>query len=295
MTIEFDDLLDSGWRADRKELWVTEQRENRTKMFEWLEELLGMVGKDPTVFQQYLDIQARLIKYSARNTLLVMKQFPAAERLGDYSYWRDQGVYVRRQDKPKPILILEPGPEYTREDNTVGTYYNVKKVYDVSQTTAKGKMVSRENANDRQKLQALIQSAMVPVRAVEHVDGGRGAYYDSHNQEITVMRGMSAANIFQALSCELAHVELEEKGVTEGERTLVAYCASYVLCKRYGFDVASYEFHLIPTYFEEMDSRYIAEELGRIRDAAWEIAGRVDRNLEMQRVRTSNEPERQER
>ena len=33
---------------------------------------------------------------------------------------------------------MEPGKEYEREDGSTGTYYNAKKVYDISQTTAGG-------------------------------------------------------------------------------------------------------------------------------------------------------------
>ncbi len=295
MSAEFDDLFPSDWISDRKELWVTEQRENRTKMFAWLEELFEMVGKDIALFQQYLDIQAKFIQYSTRNTLLILKQFPKAERLGDYTYWRDYNAYIKRQDKNNPILILEPGPEYKREDNSVGTYYNVKKVYDVTQTTFKGREIPKGEINDRVKLQALIQSSVVPVRAVEKLADDRQAYYDPLEQEITIMRGMSAAKIFQSLSCELAHVELEQMGISEENRVLTAYCAAYVLCARYGFDTSVYDFALVPAYFEDMGTRQIAEELGRIRDAAREISGRVDRKLEMQKVKANNDLNRQER
>ena len=59
MSTEYDDLFSSSWMSDRKDLWVTEQRENRTKIFEWLENMLGTVGKDTLLFRQYLDIQAK--------------------------------------------------------------------------------------------------------------------------------------------------------------------------------------------------------------------------------------------
>ena len=295
MSTEYDDLFSSSWMSDRKDLWVTEQRENRTKMFEWLENMLGTVGKDTLLFRQYLDIQAKFIQYSTRNTLLILKQFPQAERLGDSVYWRNYKAYIKRQDRNNPILILEPGPEYTREDNSVGTYYNVKKVYDVTQTTFQGKEIPKGEISDRMKLQALIQSSVVPVRAVEKLPDDRQAYYDPLEQEITIMRGMSATKIFHSLSCELAHVELEQMGLSEEDRVLTAYCAAYILCVRYGFDTSVYDFAVVPAYFEDMETRQIAKELGRMRDAAWKIAGRVDQNLEVQKVKANNEWNRQER
>ena len=38
-------------------------------------------------------------------------------------------------ERQNPVLILEPGKTYKREDGTVGNYYNAKKLYDISQTT----------------------------------------------------------------------------------------------------------------------------------------------------------------
>lgn len=60
---------------------------------------------------------------------------PEAQKLGDYSYWRSQGTFVKRQERDKPVLILEPGKEYEREDGSIGTYYNAKKLYEPSQTS----------------------------------------------------------------------------------------------------------------------------------------------------------------
>ena len=38
---------------------------------------------------------------------------------------------------PKEVKILKPGDSYMREDGTIGTNYNVKKVYDITQVSIK--------------------------------------------------------------------------------------------------------------------------------------------------------------
>ena len=97
-------------------------------------EMALSVGADPKVFQSYLDMQSKFPSYSVNNALLVLKQMPQATQLGDLSYWKNQKNYIRRNELNNKVLILEPGDEYRREDGSVGTYINAKKVYDISQS-----------------------------------------------------------------------------------------------------------------------------------------------------------------
>ena len=45
------------------------------------------------------------------------------------------GVTVLEEEKRLPIIILEPGKAYRREDGSVGQNFYAKEVYDISQTT----------------------------------------------------------------------------------------------------------------------------------------------------------------
>ena len=110
------------------------------------EQMTAAVATDGQSFQQYLDVQSRFDRYTANNALLIMAQKPEAQKIGDYGYWRDQGAYVKRQERNSPILIMEPGKEYEREDGSTGTYYNAKKVYYISQTTAGGKIQQAQDS-----------------------------------------------------------------------------------------------------------------------------------------------------
>ena len=69
--------------------------------------------------------------------LLILAQKPDATQLKDFDGWKDAGASIKRQQKG--ISILEPGEEYEREDGSIGTSYNVKRVFDISQTTARAK------------------------------------------------------------------------------------------------------------------------------------------------------------
>ena len=84
---------------------------------------------DGNIFQTYLDVQSRFDRYSVGNALLIMERNPHAKKLGDVDYWKSQGGFIKRSQFDKPIIILEPGNEYTREDGSVGVSYNTMWIY----------------------------------------------------------------------------------------------------------------------------------------------------------------------
>ena len=55
-----------------------------------------------------------------RNALLIGEQCPDAVRVGGYKEWHSQGIEILEDEKRLPIIILEPGKAYRREDGSVG-------------------------------------------------------------------------------------------------------------------------------------------------------------------------------
>ena len=92
------------------------------------------MGREGGLLQAYLDVQSRFDLYSVSNAILIAAQCPEATRLADFDSWKARGMYVRRG--ADAITILEPGKEYQRDDGSVGVSYNVRKVFDISQTRA---------------------------------------------------------------------------------------------------------------------------------------------------------------
>lgn len=137
----FDSMLNVSAvpQDDRVAAFIAESRNNRNRCYELSEQATAAVATDSMAFREYLDVQSRFDRYTANNALLIMAQNPEAQKLGDYGYWREQGAYVKRAERQNPVLIMEPGKEYEREDGSMGTYYNAKKLYDISQTTMKDK------------------------------------------------------------------------------------------------------------------------------------------------------------
>lgn len=273
---------------DRVAAFIAESKNNRSRCYEMSEQITAAVATDGQAFQQYLDVQSRFDRYTANNALLIMAQNPDAQKIGDYGYWRDQGAYVKRQERNNPILIMEPGKEYEREDGSTGTYYNAKKVYDISQTTAGDKIQQTQTEiTDTQLVRAVVNNPPVAIVAADpdQMPEDKGALFEPEESCIYVRKGMSAQEIFRSVTPELALAEFADgdKNYDRNEDAFHAYCASYLLCKKYGVDTQGFEFTHAPEFFEGMEPQEVRGELAKARDAANNISSRMAKVLEQNR------------
>ncbi len=295
----FDDIFESSAvRNDRnaqpfdKDAWAEKKQAERQAVYEMADAAAAEVCTDSEKFRAYLDTQIRFDRYSATNALLILAQMPEATQLKDFDGWKDAGASIKRQQKG--FSILEPGDEYTREDGTIGTSYNVKKVFDISQTTARGKMQPTVSVDDRLLLKALIHRPPVPIQMVDDLPGNMGALYDHNQQVIFVRRGMDAPDIFRSVSMELAHAEIAatRDDYTRDGAAFSAYCVSYMLCKKNGVDARGYDFSALPESLRESDPQTQRAALSEIRDTAAGISARMSRVLEQSKAPKSKGQER---
>jgi hypothetical protein len=282
----FDDLLNNSIPDERqggqqysKEEYAAMKKDEREEVYARLDATAMSVSADPAAFRQYLDLQSRLGRYTAVNTLLVLSKNPEAERLGDLNYWRGQKVFIRKDEIKNPIQILEPGDQYRREDGTIGTYYNIKQVYDISQAERKILPPSQNKHTERQLLQALISKAPMKITGVAELPDGGGAWTDPETGEIQVLKGMEFSDTFRSVAHELCHAEVGRND-SLADPLFTAYCASYVLCKKYGVDTKHYSFVSAGDVFEGLDAQAVKHELSQIRDAADAISGRMAKQLD---------------
>ena len=176
---------------DKKAAFIAESKNNRSRCYELSEQITNEVAADSGKFQQYLDVQARFDRYTANNALLILAQRPDAERLGDYGYWREQGVFVKRAERQNPVLIMEPGKEYEREDGSIGTYYNAKKLYDISQTTMSERPQPQTAMDERLLIRALINNppASIVTAEPDQMPEDKGAIFEPEENCIYVRKG----------------------------------------------------------------------------------------------------------
>lgn len=304
----FDDLFEQQPQAEaapqkqksqkerpKRQWWQVKEEKHRKEAYATLDKIFGEFSEGTGSMEAYLDVQSRFPFHSARNALLIEAKCPHAERIYDEKGWKDMGVTVLEEEKRLPIIILEPGKAYRREDGSVGQNFYAKEVYDISQTTARDEAQPQVRYDDRLLLKGLIASSPVPIRAVEELPQGRGAVYDPEQNAILVKKGMDAPDIFRCVSLEAANVQLAQshEGYSREAEGYKAYAVSYMLCQRYGVDVKGYDISRLDGVLQGQDPREeVPAALTDMRDTFKEMNGRMARAMGLTRASRQKEQER---
>lgn len=246
-----------------KDAWAEKKQTEREAVYARIESYTDAMRGDGKLFRTYLDVQARFERYSVGNAVLIAAQRPTATRLADFDTWKREGVYIRRG--AESISILEPGKEYTREDGSTGVSYNVKKVFDISQTNAPRK-VQPAAVRDGRLLKALMYHAPCKFAASPALPPQQDAAYDPERNTLLVRPGLDAPVIFRALARELSQLRLRDPEA--------ARCAAYLLCRRHGVPMDAPP---APAAWRDLEPPEFRRELTSVRDAAGELAANMER------------------
>ena len=303
----FDDLFEQQPQAEtapqkqesrkerpKRQWWQVKEEKQRKEAYATLDKIFGEFSEGAGSMEAYLDVQSRFPFHSARNALLIGEQCPDAVRVGGYKEWHSQGIEILEDEKRLPIIILEPGKAYRREDGSVGQNFYAKEVYDISQTTARDQAQPQVSYDDRLLLKGLIASSPVPIRAVEELPQGRGAMFSAEQNAILVKKGMDAPDIFRCVSLEAANVQLAKnhEGYSREAEGYKAYAVSYMLCQRYGVDVKGYDISRLDGVLQGQDPREeVPAALTDMRDTFKEMNGRMARAMGLTRASRQKEQE----
>ncbi len=266
-----------------KQAWAEKKQAERSAVYALIDETATDMTESGESFQMGLDVMARFDRYSVGNILLITAQCPDATKLADFDTWKQSRAYVSKGEDH--IKILEPGEEFRREDGSVGVNYNVKQVFDISQTNAKVRP-ARPNYDMRLLLKAMLHNAPCAVEISNNVPEGYGAFYDPKDRKIRVLQGMEGSRIFRSLAQELGHAHMDKGNYNRKANTFTAYCSAYVLCQRYGVDTTGFQFDMVKDTMKDMDPQDVRGELSKIRDCANQIS------LDMSKVLDNRKQER---
>ena len=279
----------------KKQWWQLREEKQRKEAYATLDKKFGEFSEGRGDMKAYLDVQSRFPFHSARNAILIGEQCPDAQRVGGYKEWASQGIEILEEEKRLPIIILEPGKAYRREDGSVGQNFFAKEVFDVSQTTARNEAQPQVNYDERLLLKGLIASSPAPIHATEELPQGQGALYAPEQNAILVKKGMDAPDIFRCVSLEVANVQLarNREGYSREAEGYKAYAVSYMLCKRYGVDAQEYDISRLDGVLQGQDPKEVVPAaLTDMRDTFKELNGRMARAMGLTRASRQKEQER---
>ena len=276
-----------------KEEYADKMKAEKEAVYQMADETAKAIVSDPEKFKAFLDTQSRLDRYSAVNALLIFKQLPEASQLKNFDDWSKDNVKI--QKGAKSISILEP-VEYAKRDGTTGISYNVKKVFDVSQTNGKRPAAPTANRDPRKLVAVMLDSAPINIESVDELPyPDMGAFYKNEDQTLYVKRDIGdSVALCQCVAQELGHAELSMNSEVYSRRDMgfQAVCIGYMLCKKYGVDTQNFAIDRIPDELKNKEPKDIKAELGKTQKAFKEITARVSDELYRQRAERSKEQER---
>ena len=248
------------------------------------------IVQDGEKFRGFLDTQARLDRYSAANALLIYNQYPKATQLKDFGDWAEEKVSINKG--AKSISILEP-VEYTKTDGTPGVSYNVKKVFDVSQTKGRQTPAPTVNRDPQALVAVMIDTSPVIVEVAPELPHPQmGAFYDNEKQTLFVKKDIGdSVALCQCVAQELGHAQLsiDSDSYSRKDMGFQAMCVGYMLCKKYGVDTKNFAINRIPEEWKNKEPKEIRAELSKTRTAMNEIHSRVSEELYRQKQERSKD------
>ena len=275
------------------EEYAAKKKAEKDAVYQMIDDTATEIVSDPDKFRAYLDTQARMDRYSAANALLIYKQQPQATQLKDFRDWQEDGVKVNKG--AKSLSILEP-VEYTKNDGSTGIAYNVKKVFDVAQTSGKKPAAPTLDRDPRKLVAIMLDTAPIDVSTVEELPSpNMGAFYKNEDQTLYIKRDIgNSVALCQCVAQELGHAQLAMNCEAYSRRDMgfSAVCVGYMLCRKFGVDVKNFAIDRIPEELAGKSPKEIRAELSKTRSAMSEIGSRVSEEIYRRRADRNKEQER---
>ena len=276
-----------------KEEYAEKKKAEKERVYQMVDDTAMQIVSDPEKFRAFLDTQSRMDRYSAANALLIFNQLPEATQLKDFDDWGKDNVKIVKG--AKSISILEP-VEYARQDGTTGISYNVKKMFDVSQTNGRQTPAVSVNRDPKALITTMLDACPVEVEATNELPyPNMAAFYNNEKQTLYVKRNVGdSVAVAQCVAQEIGHAQLSINSDTYSRRDMgfQAVCIGYMLCKKYGVDTQNFAIDRIPESLKEKEPKEIRAELSKTRNAMSEINSRISEDLYRKKQERSKEHER---
>ncbi len=227
--------------------WQDKEQET-VHLFALAEDEIRKAFWDEPGVKEYLDYYLRTPGYSAHNTAMMKAQCPDMTMVAGYSFWKENGLHVKRKEHGMAILV--PAIENGK------TAFHTKTVFDIGQTNAdeekRRELLAREKNRlpGKQTGEALF-AAVYETAYKNHVqiqfldenpEEGKGKVYARDNTVFVCKTDDAEKQAAQVIRL-LAEVLLERKETWKQAQTeLQADMVQYLLCRQYGADISEIRF-----------------------------------------------------
>ncbi|MGE6619760.1 ImmA/IrrE family metallo-endopeptidase [Bacillus mycoides] len=170
--------------------------------------------RSPGDLKEYLSFMAKFYRYSPSNIALIQSQFEGSRAVGSFSFWKEKGFNVKKDEKG--IQILVPNRTTAKFKDKTGTwkpvakaseeekkqieskkgevkpgrlYFSVGHVFDVSQTNAKSEDLPRIFPN--RWLEGSVGDYKSLYKGMEAIAEKNGVKIIEPKQELGVAKGVS--------------------------------------------------------------------------------------------------------
>lgn len=294
MTKDFNSNKSGSHRTNlSKEDFAEKKRAKKERVYNLIDDTALDVMSSPEKFKAYLDTQSRMDRYSAVNALLIYSQRPKATQLKDFDDWSKDNVKIVKG--AKSISILEP-VEYSKRDGTTGISYNVKRMFDVSQTNGRKTPAPSVNRDPKEFITTMFDASPVEVQLVDELPyPNTGAFYNNEKQTLFVKKAVGdSVVVAQCVAQELAHAQLSINSDTYSRRDMgfQAVCIGYMICKKHGIDTQNFAIERIPDEYKNMNAKEIRAFLSKTRNAMSDIQSSISEQLYRSKQTRSKEQAR---
>lgn len=276
-----------------KEDFAEKKRAEKERVYNLIDDTALDVMSSPEKFKAYLDTQSRMDRYSAVNALLIYSQLPKATQLKDFDDWSKDNVKIVKG--AKSISILEP-VEYAKRDGTTGISYNVKRMFDVSQTNGRKTPAPSINRDPKEFITTMFDASPVEVQLVDELPyPNMGAFYNNEKQTLFVKKAVGdSVVVAQCVAQELAHAQLSINSDAYSRRDMgfQAVCIGYMICKKHGIDTQNFAIERIPDEYKNMNAKEVRAFLSKTRNAMSDIQSSISEQLYRSKQTRSKEQAR---
>lgn len=252
-----------------KEDYRAFKQQEREQVMQKLNDETVLTASDSIEFIKYMDMQSRFPRYSASNVLLMRVQKPEATRVMSFDKWKEAGVRIRSGEKG--ILILSP-ETYMGKDGVQKTSFNVKTVFDVSQTDYPSDKNHSFRSHGLKALNSVLQDVIpadVEIKR-EEAKGGDDKWltqYDPDSKTLTIHSTEDRKALFNSLATALAYAKLDSEGhyAKADDKWPVAKMFAYMVGTHFGQDMTDLDLPSISLLHQNMKPQEVRHEYEQAR------------------------------